>query len=62
VKPKPGDGVKTSVGVFVVMTGEKKGMTMTVPKKRITVFGYNLRMANLVGQLQYGEEGTIEFK
>jgi hypothetical protein len=50
------------MGLFAVLTGKFKGQSLGVPNSRMTAWGYNLEKANLVLNLQYGEECTIEFR
>ena len=60
---KPSSAKARIMTVLVaILTGPKKGVTRGVPYWNITVWGYNLKMANLVSGLKYGDEGTIEFK
>lgn len=61
VYPKFGQ-TKTTMGLFAVLTGKFKGQSLGVPNSRMTAWGYNLEKANLVLNLQYGEECTIEFR
>lgn len=61
VKPKTPKG-RVLTAFTAILTGPKKGHVRAVPFWNMTVWGYSLKLANLVSGLKYGDEGTIEFK
>lgn len=61
VQPK-NRNARTVTVLAAILTGPKKGVTRAVPFWNMTVWGYSLKLANLVTGLKYGDEGTIEFK
>ena len=60
---KPGqDCVKVVSAVFQILTGHLSGTLVTVLNNRMYAWGHHLGLANLMINLQYGEECTIEYQ
>ena len=60
---KPGqDCGKVVSAMFQIVTGHLSGTLVTVLNNRMYAWGHSLRLANLMINLQYGDECTIEYQ